>query len=87
MGEVVFCMLKDTALVEHKYHLWQYIGTFGTYPTEPNLLIHAQRPGRLFSPIDVRKKLYRHFLLHFPFGMADTETRFRSYTRFNKLHS
>ena len=41
MGEVVFLRPKDTALVEHKYHLWQYIGTLGPYPTEPNLLVHA----------------------------------------------
>ena len=70
MGEVFFCKLKDTALVEHRYHLWQYIGTLGTYPTEPNLLIHTQLPGRLFSPIDICQKLSHHFLLHFPIGVG-----------------
>ena len=41
METVVFCKSKDTALVKHKHHLWQYTGTLGPYPTEPNLLIHA----------------------------------------------
>ena len=61
MGEVVFCMLKDTALVEHKYHLWQYIGTLGTYPTEPNLLILTRSKINLVKTVKKSKwiNIYR----------------------------
>ena len=38
----ILCKPKNTALVELKYHFWQYIGTSGSYPTEPNLLILTQ---------------------------------------------
>ena len=61
MGEVFFCKLKDTALVEHKYHLWQYIETLGTYPTEPNLLILTRSKINLVKAVKKSKwiNIYR----------------------------
>ena len=61
MEEVVFCKPKNTALVEHKYHLWQYIGTLGSYPTEPYLLILTRSKINLVKTIKQSKwiNIYR----------------------------
>jgi hypothetical protein len=51
------------------------ISTFGGHEFCLNFLLMTreyttQLPGRLFSPIDISKKLSHHFLLHFPIGMG-----------------